>query len=532
MGDTRSRSRERPCPARRRARTWDADTARLWWVDITGERVHCFDPESGQRRLLGHRRPAGRRGPRARRGSRSSPAPEGLAVLDRGTGRAGPARADRAGPAREPRQRRQGRRPRQGLGRHDGLRQAAAQRRACTGSTAARSTCVVDGLTISNGPAFDEARGRLYLADTALCRRRRVRPGPGDRRPVRAPALPRLQRRAGLAGRHDRRRRGHALGRAGTGRRRPPVPPRRHARRHRRASRRATPPPSPSAAATAATSTSPRRGPTATRQRADQPLAGAIFRCRPGVTGRPSPRLADLPADRPHHPDASIEKGRPHDRANGPPRSLRRPHQPAAAARGRPAGRGRAAATRVHDRRRLQHRVVDRRLPPAHRRRAGEARHRLARHPRRRRAAMLSFQPGDVTQAEDVSRADRRGPPGHAGLPRAAAVPASSRCCRRWPRRGLRTTDAVAIEKPFGTDLASAQHLNEILRLRLPEPTIFRIDHFLSNELVRRVVTLRFLNRVFEPVLNAVARRARGHQLAGEPDARGPRLLLRRRRAP
>jgi len=30
-----------------------------------------------------------------------------------------------------------------------------------------------------------------------------------------------------------------------------------------------------------------------------------------------------------------------------------------------------------------------------------------------------------------------------------------------------------------------------------------RIDHFLSNELVRRVLTLRFLNRVFEPVWNA-----------------------------
>ena len=25
---------------------WDAPTGRLWWVDITGERVHCFDPTS------------------------------------------------------------------------------------------------------------------------------------------------------------------------------------------------------------------------------------------------------------------------------------------------------------------------------------------------------------------------------------------------------------------------------------------------------------------------------------------------------
>jgi len=68
----------------------------------------------------------------------------------------------------------------------------------------------------------------------------------------------------------------------------------------------------------------------------------------------------------------------------------------------------------------------------------------------------------------------------------------------------LRAADAVAIEKPFGTDLASARHLNQILRIQLPQPVIFRIDHFLSSELVRRVVTLRFLNRVFEPIWNAV----------------------------
>ena len=62
----------------------------------------------------------------------------------------------------------------------------------------------------------------------------------------------------------------------------------------------------------------------------------------------------------------------------------------------------------------------------------------------------------------------------------------------------------MAIEKPFGTGLASAQYLNQILRIQLPEPVIFRVDHFLSDELVRRVIVLRFLNRVFEPTWNAV----------------------------
>ena len=68
---------------------------------------------------------------------------------------------------------------------------------------------------------------------------------------------------------------------------------------------------------------------------------------------------------------------------------------------------------------------------------------------------------------------------------------------------GLGATDAVAIEKPFGSDLESARHLNELLRTRMPHPTIFRIDHFLSDDLVRQVIALRFGNRVFEPTWNA-----------------------------
>jgi len=116
---------------------------------------------------------------------------------------------------------------------------------------------------------------------------------------------------------------------------------------------------------------------------------------------------------------------------------------------------------------------------------------------------MLSFQPADVTRAEEVSRLigeDRLDTLVYLALPPGLLVSVLPALAAA----GLRTSDAVAIEKPFGTDLASAQRLNEILRIQLPRPTIFRIDHFLSNVLVRRVVTLRFLNRVFEPLWNAV----------------------------
>jgi glucose-6-phosphate 1-dehydrogenase len=115
----------------------------------------------------------------------------------------------------------------------------------------------------------------------------------------------------------------------------------------------------------------------------------------------------------------------------------------------------------------------------------------------------LSFQPADVTQPEEVSRLIGDDHPDtlvYLALPPAlltSVLPALA-------TSKLRGSDAVAIEKPFGTDLASARHLNEILRIQLPEPTIFRVDHFLSNELVHRVIVLRFLNRVFEPTFNAV----------------------------
>ena len=116
---------------------------------------------------------------------------------------------------------------------------------------------------------------------------------------------------------------------------------------------------------------------------------------------------------------------------------------------------------------------------------------------------MLSFEPADVTEPKDVSRLIGDDHPGtlvYLALPAGlltSVLPALA-------TSKLGRSDAVAIEKPFGTDLASARHLNEILRIQLPEPTIFRIDHFLSNELVHRVIVLRFLNRVFEPILNAV----------------------------
>ena len=60
----------------------------------------------------------------------------------------------------------------------------------------------------------------------------------------------------------------------------------------------------------------------------------------------------------------------------------------------------------------------------------------------------------------------------------------------------------VVIEKPFGTDLASAQNLNEQIHKALNEKQIYRIDHYLGKETVQNILVSRFANTIFEPLWN------------------------------
>ncbi len=65
---------------------------------------------------------------------------------------------------------------------------------------------------------------------------------------------------------------------------------------------------------------------------------------------------------------------------------------------------------------------------------------------------------------------------------------------------GLVEGSRVIMEKPFGTDLESAQELNASVHEVFDEEQVFRIDHFLGKEAALNILAFRFANGLFEPI--------------------------------
>jgi glucose-6-phosphate 1-dehydrogenase len=137
------------------------------------------------------------------------------------------------------------------------------------------------------------------------------------------------------------------------------------------------------------------------------------------------------------------------------------------------------------------------------------ARDRLAEHaahvPERSRDRLvgwLGYRHGDVTVAADLRAAlDRAGgvPVVYLALPNTVFLPT----LEALTEVGLPGGAVVAVEKPFGRNLADARKLNEVLHRLVPEESVFRTDHFLAMQTVLNILGLRFANRIFEPVWNA-----------------------------
>jgi glucose-6-phosphate 1-dehydrogenase len=112
-----------------------------------------------------------------------------------------------------------------------------------------------------------------------------------------------------------------------------------------------------------------------------------------------------------------------------------------------------------------------------------------------RLAARLDYIHGDVTDsalydslAELIG--GKRRPLFYLEMPPALFAP----IVENLAKAGLLKRARVAVEKPFGHDLESAQELNSRLRAVLDEDQILRVDHFLGKQPVVEVEYLRFAN--------------------------------------
>jgi len=113
-----------------------------------------------------------------------------------------------------------------------------------------------------------------------------------------------------------------------------------------------------------------------------------------------------------------------------------------------------------------------------------------------------SYRTADVTDADSVHRllADLAGPLViYFALPPAV----TRKCCEVIAPADLPESTILAMEKPFGGDVASARSLNRLLLSLVPEERIFRVDHFLGKSTLLNLLSVRLANRVFAPIWGA-----------------------------
>jgi glucose-6-phosphate 1-dehydrogenase len=117
-------------------------------------------------------------------------------------------------------------------------------------------------------------------------------------------------------------------------------------------------------------------------------------------------------------------------------------------------------------------------------------------------AKAARYLPADATDEGDLRKlldACEGSPAIYFALPPAV----TERSCEALTGIELPEHTRLVMEKPFGTDAASAIALNELLAQLVPEDQVFRVDHFLGMSTVLNILGVRFANRILEPVLTA-----------------------------
>jgi glucose-6-phosphate 1-dehydrogenase len=118
-------------------------------------------------------------------------------------------------------------------------------------------------------------------------------------------------------------------------------------------------------------------------------------------------------------------------------------------------------------------------------------------------SSLLRYVDGDYADAATFERLRRELGGARRPLHYLAVPPSTfSAVVEGLARAGCATDARVAVEKPFGHDLASAQALNATLHKVFPEKSIFRIDHYLGKEPFLNLLYFRFANLSLESLLN------------------------------
>ena len=116
---------------------------------------------------------------------------------------------------------------------------------------------------------------------------------------------------------------------------------------------------------------------------------------------------------------------------------------------------------------------------------------------------LLRYVHGPYTEEKTFDEIERalggaKQPLHYLAIPQEAFETVVQQLSRKGHGKGAR----LVLEKPFGTDLASARRLNDILHHCFDERSIFRIDHYLGKEAVQNLVFFRFANTFLEPIWN------------------------------